>query len=449
MSTLESKRIEDITATQCGGESLRRRAHALIPGGAHTYAKGDDQYPESAPPFLVRGSGCHVWDVDGRSYIEYGMGLRSVTLGHAYPPVVRAAQEQMLLGCNFCRPSPLEVECAETLRQLIDSAEMIKFAKNGSDATSAAVRLARAYTGREIVAVCADQPFFSVDDWFIGITPMNAGIPPAVSQSTVTFRYNDLDSVRQLFQQYPDQIACLMMEAATYEEPTADFLPQVQRLCQEHGTLFVLDEMITGFRWHNGGAQAVYGIQPDLSTFGKALGNGFAVAALTGRREVMRLGGLDHDQPRVFLLSYTHGAELHGLAAALETMRAYQQLPVVETLYRQGTRLRAGVERAVADLGLASHFQLQGRPCSLIFVTRDAGGERSQMFRTLFMQELIRRGVIAPSLVVSFAHTDDDIDATISAITESLKVYRLALADGVDRYLEGRPTRPVFRKFNG
>jgi glutamate-1-semialdehyde 2,1-aminomutase len=429
-------------------KALQRKSHALIPAGCHTYAKGDDQYPERAPAFLAKGKGCHVWDVDGNEFIEYGMGLRAVTLGHAYPPVVEAAYKQMLLGDNFTRPSPLETEIAEQLLSLISGAEMVKFAKNGSDVTTAALKLARAYTGRDLVAVCAEHPFFSVDDWFIGSTSMASGIPLPVRGLTVKFHYNDLASVESLFEEHPGKIACVILEAETIEPPVNNFLHELQRLCKKNGALLIFDEMITGFRWHNGGAQAFYDIAPDLSTFGKAMGNGFSVSALLGKREIMELGGLYHDKERVFLLSTTHGAENHSLAAALETMRIYQQQPVVGHLYRQGERLARGVNSAIAENGLQDYFQLAGKPCNLIYITRDQDKNRSQAFRTLFLQEIIKRGVIAPSLVVSFSHTDRDIDTTIEAIGESLNVYRKALAEGVEKYLVGRPVKPVFRPFN-
>ena len=206
--------------------------------------------------------------------------------------------------------------------------------------------------------------------------------------------------------------------------------------------------MITGFRWHNGGAQAFYDIVPDLSTFGKALGNGFSISALLGNRDIMELGGLYHDRERVFLLSTTHGAENHSLAAALETMRIYQQQPVVEHLFRQGERLAKGINRAIAENDLQDYFQLAGKPCNLIYIARDQEKNRSQPFRTLFLQETLKRGVIAPSLVVSFSHADDDIDKTIEAIAESLTIYRKALEEGIENYLKGRSVKPVFRKFN-
>lgn len=428
--------------------ALQQKSHSLIPGGCHTYAKGDDQYPVNAPGFIARGEGCHVWDLDGNEYIEYGMGLRSVTLGHAYPPVVEAARRQMLLGTNFTRPTPIEVDCAEAIHDLIGSAEMVKFAKNGSDATTAAVKIARAYTGRDLVAVCADQPFFSTDDWFIGSTAMSAGIPEAVRSLTVKFPYNDLDGVNALFRQYPGQIACLIMEAETVCEPQKDYLQQMQRTCRENGALFILDEMITGFRWHLGGGQAYYGIRPDLSTFGKGMANGFSVSALVGRKDIMELGGLQHDRERVFLLSTTHGAETHAMAACMETISIYRRENVVSHLWQQGRILAEGVARYTKELGIEEYFQLAGKPCNLVYVARDEQKQPSQVFRTLFLQEMIKRGVIAPSLVVSYSHGENDIERTVEAIGGTLGVYARALQDGPEKYLEGRPVKPVFRSRN-
>jgi glutamate-1-semialdehyde 2,1-aminomutase len=427
--------------------ALQPRAHQLIPGGAHTYAKGDDQFPEAAPAFIVRGKGCHVWDLDGNEFIEYGMGLRAVTLGHAYEPVVEAAYRQMQLGTNFTRPARIEVDFAEAVLEVIDGAEMVKFAKNGSDVTTAAVKLARAYTGRDLIAICGDQPFFSTDDWFIGTTPMNAGIPHAISELTLKFQYNDIESLRKLFDEYLDRIAGVILEAEAITPPAPGFLRELKELCEQKGAVLIFDEMITGFRWDIGGAQKFHGVTPHLSTFGKAMGNGFAIAALCGKREIMRLGGLDHDQPRVFLLSTTHGAETHALGASLEVLRIYRERGVVDYLWKQGARLTAGVSQAIARHRLTDFFELAGRSCNLIYRTRDEHGVPSQAFRTLFLQELIRGGIVAPSFVVSFSHADHDIDHTIEVVDQALRVYALALQDGVHRHLVGSSVKPVNRVF--
>jgi glutamate-1-semialdehyde 2,1-aminomutase len=427
---------------------MQARFQALIPGGAHTYAKGDDQYPEAMPLYIARGRGCRVWDIDGNEFIEYGSGLRTVTLGHAFEPVLEAVRDQLPLGTNFVRPSPIELECAELVQQMIPCAEMVKFGKHGSDVTNAAVKLARAYTRRDLVAICGDHPFFSVDDWFIGSTPVAAGIPEAVRRLTLKFRYNDLDSLRLLFEQHPKQIAGVVLEPEREQPPPPGYLAGLKRVCAEEGAVLIFDEMITGFRWDNGGGQKYHGVLPDLAAFGKGMGNGFSVSALAGRREIMNLGGLTHDRERVFLLSTTHGAETHGLAAGLATMRYYQDHPVVAKLWRQGARLADGVRSAAHRLGLDAHFQVFGQPCCLLYATRDADGKPSQGFRTLFLQETIQRGVLAPSLVVNYSHEDADIDATVNAVAGALEVYRQALDQGLDRFLTGRPVKPVFRRYN-
>jgi len=427
---------------------LRQKSHRLIPGGCHTYAKGDDQYPELAPGFIIKGNGCHVWDVDGNEYIEYGMGGRSVTLGHAYPSVVEAAQEEMKRGVSFTRPSQIEVECAEEFLSIVQCADMVKFTKDGSTATTAAVKLARAYTGRDLIALCADHPFFSYDDWFIGTTVVDAGIPKANKDMSVSFQYNSIESVRSLFDKYPDSIAGLIMEPVKYDHPKNDFLHKVQQLCRKNGAVFILDEMITGFRIALAGGQEYYGIEADLSAYGKGMANGFALSALAGKKEIMELGGLHHDRERVFLLSTTHGAETHALAAARATMHVYKSEPVIEHLDRIGSRLAAGLKKSIGEHGLDDYVQIIGFPCNLVFATKDQDKRPSQAFRSLFLQEIIKRGILGPSLVVSFSHTEDDIDRTVTAFHDSLFTYKKALEEGVYKYLVGRPSKIVYRRHN-
>jgi glutamate-1-semialdehyde 2,1-aminomutase len=422
---------------------LNARLHAAVPGGAHTYAKGEDQYPQDLAPIISHGRGAHVFDVDGNEYIEYGSGLRAVSLGHAHPRVLDAVRRELDKGSNFVRPAAIEVDAAERFLQNVPTAEMVKFTKNGSDATTAAVRLARAATGRTLIALCRDQPFFSTDDWFIGGTPMSAGIP---DQDTVTFPYGDLDALAALLQQH--DIACIVMEAATQTEPPTGYLEGVRDMATRHGTVLVLDEMITGFRWSEHGAQAVYGITPDLSTFGKALGNGFAVSALAGKREIMERGGLHTDQERVFLLSTTHGAETHSLAAAIAVMDTYAEEGVIERLHTLGDRLAAGVRDAASSMGVAEHVLVRGRASNLVFATLDPDGRPSQDYRTLFLRQLLTGGVIGPSFVVSAALTDEDIDRTVDVVAQACAIYRKALdADDPAPWMGGRPVKPVFRRY--
>ncbi|PAP77701.1 glutamate-1-semialdehyde 2,1-aminomutase [Rubrivirga marina] len=425
----------------------QRHAHCLIPGGAHTYAKGDDQMPEWMPVVIDRGKGSHVWDIDGNRFIEYGQGLRAVTLGHAEPRVNRAATEWIARGANFTRPARVELEAAEAFLDLV-GADCVKFTKDGSSATTAAVKVARAATGRDVVAICEDHPFLSQDDWFIGTTPMDAGIPDAVKRLTVGFPYGDLGALVEVLDTH--RPACVVMEAVRDESDPGEYIRACIAACRERGVVFVLDEMITGFRWSERGVQGLFELDPDLSTFGKALANGFSVSALAGRRDLLEAGGLDTDRDRLFLLSATHGAETHALAAAIEAMRIARDEDVAGQLMRQGARLREAVREVTEAAGLGAFVGTAGRDCNLVFSTRDLDGHASQLFRTLFLQELTRRGVLAPSFVITTAHTDDVIDQTAEAVAGALEVYGRALdAGSVDGFLLGRPVQPVFRKKAG
>jgi glutamate-1-semialdehyde 2,1-aminomutase len=419
--------------------------HALVPGGAHTYAKGDDQYPEGMAPVIERGAGCRVWDLDGNEYVEFGNGLRSTTLGHGFEPVLSAVHRHLDNGVSFVRPHRMEREAAELIVDLIPSAEMVKFGINGSDATTAAVRLARAYTNREIVAVCRQHPFLSTDDWFIVTTPMSAGIPKSAQALTVQFSYNDLPDLERVFAEFPGQVAAVVLEAETVEVPAAGYFDGLRRLCDQHGALLILDEIITGFRWHERGGQFVYGIQPDLCVFGKGLANGFPLSALAGRREVMRLGGFAEDADRVFLLSQTAGAQPWALAAMMAVADTYQREKTADRLHQIGAGLRRGIEAVVADAGLSAYFELRGRDCNLTYVARDQLGQPSQVFRTLVLQEFLERGILAPSFVVCAAHDEAAVDLAIEVVAQLMPVYQRALEQGTEGLLRGRPVRPAIR----
>jgi glutamate-1-semialdehyde 2,1-aminomutase len=430
-------------------EKAQARLHELVPGGAHTNARGSDQYPERMTPIIQRGEGARVLDLDGNWFVEYGLGAKAVTLGYGYKPVADAVARVAYDGVGFSRPSVWELEAAERFLQQVPTADMVKFAKNGSDVTTAAIKIARAATGRDLVAICRSHPFFSVDDWFMGTTPMTAGIPQAIRDLTVSFVYNDLESLRTLLAEQGDRIAAVILEPATgTSEPAPGFLEGVRELTTQYGTLLVFDEMIAGMRWSAAGAHSVYGVTPDLSTWGKALANGFSVSALAGKREFMELGGLNTDASRVFLLSTTHGGETTGLAAYLAVADAYTERDIVGIMETQGTKLREGLVDVISAAGMSEHIAILGRPSALVFGTKDHTGTPSQAFRTLFLQELLHRGVLAQSLVISAAHTDDDLAVTIDAFSGAAEVYARAIEAGTtDGLLVGRPVAPAIREF--
>lgn len=429
--------------------NYQERLLAAIPGGAHTYSRGFDQFPVNAPQILKRGKGAYVFDPEGNQFLDYGMALRAVNIGYAEDEIDQAAIEQIRNGNNLTRPSMIELEAAELLIDLIDSVDMVKLTKNGSTSVSAAVKLARAYTGRELVARCVEHPFFSYDDWFIGSTPLTLGIPKETQEKTKLFKYNDLASLEALVAQYPGQLACVVLEPAATEEPKDDFLQKIRALCDKHGIVMILDEMITGFRWHMKGAQYLHGVKPDLCTFGKAMANGFSVSCVAGRREIMSLGSIEKPgQERLFLLSTTHGAEMSGLGAFVATMNFMQKHQVVEHLWDYGSKLTAMMARQAEAHGLSHSFKVGGAHCSPYYLTLDTAGANSLPLRTLFAQEMVRNGVMMPWIALSYRHGPAELAATERALEQSFAVYRRALEEGVEKYLVGPAIKPVFRKHN-
>lgn len=428
---------------------LAKKAHHLIPGGAHTYSKGDDQFPANAPRIIDRGEGAYIYDVDGNKWLDLGMSLGTMVLGHAYPPVIEAAKKELSRGCNFVRPSYLEAELAEMMTGLIPSAEMVKFGKNGSDAVTAAVKLARAYTNRDYVIRCSADPFNAIHDWFIGSTVMNRGVPEAVRNLTLQFEYNNIDSVKTLFDQYPGKIACVLLEPISMVEPKLGFLQELKDLCEKNGTILIFDEVVSGFRFHIGGAQVVAGVTPHLAAFGKAMANGFSVSALVGQREFMRLGGLDHDQERVFLLSTTHGGETHCLAAAKATIKEIQEKNIIEHFYWVGKYIQDGMRDAAKVAGASHLVEVIGYGCKPGFIFKDATGAISMEARTLVLQELCARGVLMPYVVPSYAHQKEHLVYAVEAFKDALTTLKFASENGgYKKFIMGDAVKPVFRKFN-
>ncbi len=444
-----------------------KRLHQAIPGGAHTYSRGDDQFPSNAPAILEKGIGSYVWDPMGNKFLDYGMGLRSVNIGYGNPEVAEAVYHEVLKGNNLTRATVTELTAAELLINTIPSVEMVKFAKHGSTVTTAAVKLARAYTGKKYVCIPRQHPFFSYDDWFIGSTPLKRGIPEEYQQLTLHFDYNDINSLEQLFEQYQGEIAAVMLEPASLEGPCPahhnqtttgclecenkgeNFLHLVQQICKKNDAVFILDEMITGFRWHLNGAQTYYNVKPDLTTFGKAMANGFAVAALGGKREIMEIGGiLEEGKERVFLTSTTHGAEMSALGAFMKTIEILRRENVIQHFWTYGNELIEGMNNTAEKLGIKDHFEVIGYGISPNYITKDQNKETSLAFRTLFSQEMIKQGILMPYISLSYAHQKNELENTLFAVEKSLEIYVQALNDSLENYLFSPVIKPVFRQFN-
>lgn len=439
------KKIENFTKSR----EFSNQIHDVIPGGGHTYSKGDDQFPFNAPGAITHGKGAHVWDLDGNEFIDCSMGLTSVCIGHGYEPVAQAVCEAAFKGTNFQRPATIELEAAKIFLDTVQSGDMVKFAKNGSTVTTAAVKLARAYTGRNRVAIAREHNFFSYDDWFIVTTPCDRGIPTKVREMTAAFSYNNYESVEALLADNDHDIACLIMEPVKFDPPKDNFLHKVAALCKERGVIFILDEMISGFKWSLTGAHNYYGVKPDMSTWGKGIANGFSACALTGRADIMELGGIRREgDDKLFLISTTHGAETTGLAAMIATIQEFKQHNMIESNWARGEALKQRLEQIVLKHGLGNALQLIGYPCLFALVCRNYEGVPDDAFRTLMMQEMIARGVLFQGLFYpTWSHQQPELDHLAMAFDESCAVYRKAIDAGTtENLLIGRPAKPVFRK---
>ncbi len=431
-------------------DKYRKDVHRFIPGGAHTYSKGDDQFPRLAPASIARGKGGRVWDLDGNEYVDCGMGLGAVSLGHAYEPVLQAVREQLELGAAFTRPAAVELDLARELLAVMPGAERVKFAKNGSAVTTAAIKLARAYTGRDLVAFPGNQPFFSYDDWFIGLTPCDSGVPNRMKSLSLHYDSTRPETLSELFDKYPRQIACVITEPQDVIPQPVDILRQIGDRTRAGGAVFILDEMVTGFRAGWPGIGVSSGIQADLSTWGKGIGNGFSFCALAGRADIMNLGGIKQkDAPRVFFISTTHGGEAHTLAAARAVLREYEEHDVLSHQWQLVATVSEGFRNSLQRLGLVEQIEVHNSEWRIVCLCKDREGQISPQLRMLLMQEMIGRGALFPGYFLPcFAHTDADVDQVLQAFDQACVVYRQALEVGVSGFLVGETARPVFRKYN-
>lgn len=429
-------------------DEYRKVIHDLIPGGAHTYSKGDDQFPVHSPAAISHGKGSHVWDADGNEYIECLLGLASVSLGHAYEPVIARVREELEKGNNFSRPSVIEREMAETFLALVPGHDQVKFAKNGSVVTTAAVKLARAATGRKLVARPAEHPFYSYDDWFIGSTDANFGIPQEYSAMTVMYKADDLASLKNLFEQYPGQIACVISEPEKFNVLQPDYLKNAIDLAHQHGALYIADEMITGFHSAFPGSCAKYGAVPDMATWGKGIANGFSFCALTGKKEVMELGGIRKTgSQKLFLISTTHGGETASIAAGLATIAEYQSKDVIGHNHHIGDLYISGTKSLLQKHGLTDYIDQLQFNWHASHGFRNAKKEGDFGMRTLFNQEMIKRGVLFQGVFCPcFSHSEEDVQHILWAMDEAMEIYKKGLEDGYERYLVGDVIKPVFRK---
>ena len=414
------------------------RAEATIPIGSQTFSKSRTQYPVVISPlFATRAKGPYLWDLDGNKYIDLVSNLASITLGYRNRKVDSAVRKQMNLGNGFSLPSTLEAVVAEKITSLVPSAEMVRFGKNGTDATSAAIRLARAYTGRDYVAVCG---YHGWQDWFIGSTSRNKGVPKKTSALTLTFKYNDIKSLEKIFSKHPKGIAAVILEPMTNEFPESKFLEKTKKLCRKYGAVLIFDETITGFRFSKGGAQEVFQVTPDLSTFGKGIANGYPLSVVCGSREIMR------EMENIFF-SGTFGGELLSLAAANVVLGMHQKDEISPRLNKYGEELYQDLQKVIDQADMSGLLEIKGHPTWKFLEWKDGSEFTTPELKTFFMQEMFRSGILILSTHnVTLAHNKKIRGVIISKYERVLTLMKKAISSGnLKDKLEVVPLKPLFK----
>lgn len=417
---------------------MLERALRVIPLGTQTFSKSKTQYPEGiSPHFIKSGKGSHVWDVDGNEYVDFVNALAAITLGYNDPDVTDAVKAQLDEGTIFSLPHELEIKVAEKIVEMVPCAEMVRFGKNGSDATAGAIRLARAYTKRDHVAVCG---YHGWQDWYIGSTARNLGVPKVVCDLTHTFTYNELDTLEQLFKDFPGQISAVIMEPMNIVEPKKGFLEEVKELTHRLGALLIFDETITGFRYAVGGAQEYFGVIPDLATFGKGLANGYPISAIAGRADIMRV------MEEIFF-SFTFGGETLSLAAALATLTKLQNEPVIETIWKQGEKVMEGAKALLKQHGLENVMSITGKDCWSFLLFKDTEAYSQWQLKTFFLQEVFAKGILTiGSHNMSYAHSNADISKLLAVYGEVFEIIKEVLTKyNLDKLLKTEPLIPLFK----
>lgn len=417
-------------------EKLLDRALESIPLGSQTFSKSLTQYPRGVSPFFIeRGLGSKVWDVDGNEYIDYVSSLASVTLGYCDQDVDSAVQQQMKNGVIFSLPHRLEMELAEKLIEIIPCAEKVRFAKNGTDATSAAIRIARAYTARDHIAVCG---YHGWQDWYIGSTTRDMGVPTIVKGLTHKFEYNNPDSLEKIFKE--QELACVIMEPMASEYPQDNFLEKVKKMAHENNALLIFDETVTGFRYSLGGAQEYFGVTPDLATFGKGMANGHALSAVVGSNKVMK-------KVEEIFFSGTFGGETLSLAASKAVIKKYEEKGVIDYINNLGEQLLFGLNSAVKKNKLEHVFQPSGHPSWLFLNIKKTKRYSTSEIKTLFLQEVFKRGVlILGTHNLSYSHTKVDIERLLIVYNEVFPLIKSAIdQNNLFDHLDCVALQPLFK----
>lgn len=414
-----------------------KRSEASIPLASQTFSKSKTQYPEGLSPlFLEKGKGGRVWDIDGNEYVDLVCGLLPVVLGYCDPDVDKAIVKQLSNGITFSLPSKLETILAEKLIEIIPSAEMVRFGKNGSDVTAAAIRLARAYTGKNHVIALG---YHGWQDWYISATTRNKGIPSEVEKYTHRLPYNDKKAMADVFNQYSDDIAAVILEPMNTDNPIDGYLEFLREMCDKHETVLVFDEIITGFRYSLGGAQELFNVTPDLSCFGKGMGNGMPISAVVGKAEIM-------EEMEEIFFSGTFGGETLSIAAAIAVIDKMQNENVIESLWDKGEFLSVEVNKLIKQYGLSAAISLKGKAPWIILNFQDYGDWNGFEIKTLYILEMLKNGILTQGTHnVCYAHNQRDLDKVVSAYQSTFSIIDKALKNNVEQYLPCKAIMPVFK----
>ncbi|MSU55757.1 MAG: aminotransferase class III-fold pyridoxal phosphate-dependent enzyme [Candidatus Taylorbacteria bacterium] len=418
------------------------RVRKIIPNQSQTLSKSPGQFRKGTMPlFSARAKGAYIWDITGNKLLDYMGALGPIILGYADTVTDNAIKKQLKDGIIFSQPHPLEFEVAKLITQLVPGADMVRFGKNGSDATSGAVRIARAYTKRDVILFCG---YHGAQDWYIVSTERSAGVPRMLKQLVHGFEYNNLDSLEKLFTKFPGKVAAVIMEPAYAEHPKGRFLADVKRLAHAHGALLIFDEVITGFRWSSGGAQKYFGVTPDLSCFGKSIANGMPLSAIAGTRTVMQ-------KTEDVFFSFTYGGECLSLAAAKAVLSELKRNPgILKHVWRMGEKLQKGIQKSIESHGLSHSIACVGFPPRPIMQFYKDNGESSPELRALFQQYIIDAGILYSTYWnITYAHREHHIAFTLRAVDEALRKVKHDIAEGVVLKKVGRSIAPVFAMHAG
>lgn len=414
------------------------RAEKTIPLGSQTFSKSRTQYPVGISPlFAGKVKGPYLWDLDGQKYIDLVSSLAAITLGYNDSGVNRAVSKQLKKATSMSLPGALEAEVSELIVELVPSAEMVRFGKNGSDATSAAIRLARAFTGRDHVVVCG---YHGWQDWFIGSTTRNKGVPNIVASLTHRFEFNKIDSLIQIMSEFGSKIAAVIMEPMNSDFPNVGFLESVQEITHANGALLIFDETITGFRFSKGGAQELFGVIPDISTFGKGMANGLPISAVAGRREIMM------EMEEIFF-SGTFGGELLSLAAAKHVLTRHLEEDICGELSKLGQSLAGQSQIEIERNNLQTVITISGHETWKFLNWNRTEHYSVDELKTFLMQEVFKRGLLVLSTHnITLAHQPRVISKIVDIYSEVFGTLNSAISDGTLReQLEVEPLAPLFK----